>query len=222
MSDAATVRVAARALGRAGLVHAYGHCSVRSLPGRFLVCPPRPMGLIQVGEPCTEVPVTGPLPDGVLGEVRLHQRIYAARPDAGGVVRFMGPNVMALGALGLVPEIRHGFGCYFHPRVGLWDDIQLVRDDDKADGAVAAMGESAGLIMKGNGAVVAGASLPEAVMLAFYLEDACRIELAARTAGRTDDAIVPPEQAQARATRAGGIVERMWDYLTEGDAEKPV
>ncbi|AVO38172.1 class II aldolase/adducin family protein [Pukyongiella litopenaei] len=221
MSDATTVRIAARALGRAGLVHAYGHCSARISADRFLVCPARPMGLIRPGEACPDVPVTGPLPDGVLGEVRLHQRIYAARPDAGGVVRFMGPNVMALGALGLVPEMRHGFGCYFHPRAGLWDDVQLVRDDEKADAAFAAMGQSVGLILKGNGAVVAGKTLQEAVMLAYYLEDACRIELSARVAGRADDALVPLDQARARATRAGGIVERMWDYLTDGDVEKP-
>lgn len=221
MTDlAVTVRMAARAMARAGLVHAYGHCSARIDEETFLVCPPKPMGLIGPGEACIEVPVIGPLPDGVLGEVRLHQRIYAGRPNAGGVIRFMGPNLMALGALGYVPCMRHGFGTYFHPGAGFWDDIQLIRDNTKADGAFAAMGDSAGLILKGNGGVVAGASLEEAAMLAFYLEDACRIELAARAAGLAEAGTVPLEAARTRATHAGGIVERMWDYLTEGDPEE--
>ncbi|MWD27106.1 class II aldolase/adducin family protein [Aquicoccus sp. SCR17] len=223
MTDlAATVRMAARAVARAGLVHAYGHCSARIDADRFLVCPSKPMGLVQPGEPCIEVPVSGPLPEGVLGEVRLHQRIYAARPEAGGVVRFMGPSVMALGALNQVPRMRHGFGTYFHPGAGLWEDVQLVRDDALADGAFAAMGDSAGLIMKGNGAIVAGASLEEATMLAFYLDDACRIELAARAAGLAEAGIIPLDVAQKRATRAGGIVERMWDHMTDGDPERDV
>ena len=219
---ARTVRIAARALGRAGLVHAYGHCSARVDAGTFLVCPARPMAHVRPDEACTPVPVEGPLPDGVLGEVRLHQRLYQARPAAGGVVRFMSPSMMALAALGRVPAIRHGFGTYFAPAVGLWDDVQLVRDDDKAAGVIAAMGESAGVLMRGNGAVVAGASLEEAVVLAWYLEDMCRVELAALASGLAGTApVIGPDAAAARATKAGRIFERMWDFLTDGDPELP-
>ncbi|MFD1880875.1 class II aldolase/adducin family protein [Paracoccus pacificus] len=221
MEDLArTVRIAARALGRAGLVHAYGHCSARIDQDSFLVCPARPMAQVAVGEACTVVPVDGPLPEGVLGEVRLHQQIYARRPEAGGVIRFMGPSVMALAALGVVPKMRHGFGTYFAPAPGLWDDIQLLRDDAGAAAAIDTMGDSAGLLMRGNGAVVAGASLQEATGLAFYLEDMCRIELAALAAGLAETApVIPPDQAARRATRAGRIFERMWDHLTAGDPE---
>ncbi|WP_048645700.1 class II aldolase/adducin family protein [Nitratireductor soli] len=215
-----TVRLAARALARANLVHAYGHCSARIDTKRFLVCPPEPMGLIAPGAVCVEVPVEGPLPEGVLGEVRLHQQIYRRRPEAKGVVRFMGPNAMALGAASTVPAMRHGFGTYFAPKVGLWNDVQLIRDDARAEGAVDAMGVSAGLLMRGNGAVTAGASLEEATVLAWYLEDMCRVELAARMAGLADAPVIAPEAAAERATRAGRIVERMWDYLTAADPEK--
>ncbi|MBB5702104.1 HCOMODA/2-hydroxy-3-carboxy-muconic semialdehyde decarboxylase [Ochrobactrum daejeonense] len=218
---AIAVRMAARALGRAGLVHAYGHCSARLDDDSFLVCPPRPMGLILPGEPCTTVPVSGALPAGVLGEVRLHQKIYAARPAAGAVIRFMSPSVMALAALGLRPQMRHGFGTYFAPQVGFWDDIQLIRDDARASGVVDAMGESAGVLMRGNGAVVSGGSIEEALMLAWYLEDMCRIELAALSAGNAASApVVSAADAAVRATFGGGIVERMWEYLTAGDPER--
>lgn len=220
MTDfATTTRVAARALGRAGLVHAYGHCSARMDRDSFMVCPSVPMEHVQVGQACPVVPVRGALPEGVLGEVRLHQQIYARRPDAGGVVRFMGPNMMALAALGRVPLMRHGFGTYFAPTVGFWDDIQLVRDDERAIGVIDAMGESAGVMMRGNGAVVAGATLPEAVGLAWYLEDMCRVELAALATNLADAPIINETQANMRATRQGRIFERMWDYLTYGDPE---
>lgn len=222
MSDfSRTVRIAARALGKAGLVHAYGHCSARVDEDHFLVGPSVPLGMTPVGAECTLVPVIGPLPDGVLGEVRLHQRIYSTRPEAGGVVRFMGPNVMALAALGQVPKMRHGFATYFAPQVGLWNDPQLIRDEEKANGAISAMGESAGLLMRGNGGVTAGASLEEAVGLAFYLDDVCRVELAALASGLADAPTFPNEEAKLRATKGGCIFERMWDYLTQGDPEGP-
>jgi len=219
-SLALKVRMAARALGRAGLVHAYGHCSARLDAESFVVCPSKPLSMVKVGEICPLVSAFGPLPSGILGEVRIHQQIYAAHPRVGGVVRFMSPNMMALAALGRVPRMRHGFGTYFAPAVGFWDNIQLVRDDEKARGVLAALGDGAAVMMRGNGAVVAGTSLEEAVMLAWYLEDMCRIELAALSAGLAETAPqIGADAAAQRATLSGGIVERMWDFLTQSDPE---
>src|SRR4051794_24150710 len=90
------VRKAARAMGRHGLAHAYGHVSARIDANEFLVCASRPMGCIAPGERGTRVPVEGPLPDGVLGEVRIHQQIYRLRPDVGGICRVQPPKLMAL------------------------------------------------------------------------------------------------------------------------------
>ena len=98
------LRLAANALGRAGLVHAYGHCSVRLDADRLLVCAPRPMGLIG-DEQGTVVPITGELPPGVLGEVRAHQAIYSARPDINAVCRVMPPALMSPTS-GRTPAVR--------------------------------------------------------------------------------------------------------------------
>lgn len=214
------LRIAARALGRAGLVHAYGHCTTRIDADNFRVCPAMPMVMTPVGAPGTAVPVDGPLPDGVLGEVRLHQEIYKRHPETGGVVRFMGPSLMALGALGFAPKMRHGFGCYFHPDAGFWGDVQLIRDRARAKGVIDAMGQSAGVVMRGNGAVVRAETLEKAVVLAWYFEDAARVELAALSAGLADTApIISVDDARLRATDKGGIFERMWDFLTQSDPE---
>lgn len=214
------VRIAARAIGRHGLAHAYGHCSARIDGGTFLVCPPQPMGLIAPADACTAVSLDGPLPDGVLGEVRIHREIYRLRPDVGGIVRFMSPKAMSLGALGLVPRPRHGFGSYFYPEPALWDDPQLLRSDEQAKALAITLGKNAGILMRGNGVVTAGASLEEAVVLAWYLEDAARIELDALTACRADAGpYLSKDEAGARATWDGRIRERMCDYLTAGDPE---
>jgi HCOMODA/2-hydroxy-3-carboxy-muconic semialdehyde decarboxylase len=76
--------VAARALGRHGLVHAYGHCSLRLDEAHFLVAPSRPLGLVAPGETCAVVPLERDLPEGVLGEVRIHREIYRRRAEVKG------------------------------------------------------------------------------------------------------------------------------------------
>jgi HCOMODA/2-hydroxy-3-carboxy-muconic semialdehyde decarboxylase len=214
------LRIAARALGRHGLAHAYGHCSARLDEHRFLVCAPRPMALIAPGEPGTIVPIDGPLSAGVLGEVRLHQQIYRRRPQVHAVARTMPPCLMALGTARRTPRPRHGLGAYFGKSAALWDDPQLVRDDALAAAVIDAMGDAQAVVMRGNGAVVAAESLERVLALTWYLEDAARLELAVLGAGLEEaSAVLTPAECERRATSAGGIFERMWDYLSFGDPE---
>jgi len=207
------VRLAARALASAGLVHAFGHCSARIDESRFLVCAPLPMGRI-ANEPGTIVSLDGPLPEGVLGEVRIHREIYRRRPDVGGVCRIMPQAVMALSVARLVPVPRHGIGAYFGT-VPLWDDPRLLRDDAAAAGLADVLDGAPALVMRGNGAVVVGESLPQAVTLAWFLEDAARVERDLRAMGiDPETARLSAEETEARQIWSGGVVERMWHHLT--------
>ena len=217
-----SVRVAARALSRAGLAQAFGHVSARLDSASFAVCPPMPMGLVPVGMRCPTVPVEGPLPDGVPGEVRIHQSIYAQRPDIAAVCRIQPPAVMTLSTMGLLPRARHGFGCYVAQDAQFWDDIQLVRDQRAAAAVAKALGNSSSVILRGNGAVVASSSLRRAVALSWFLEDAARIELEHLRAGTADSApVITDDEAARRATWSGGIEDRMWAHLVAGDPEYP-
>jgi len=214
------VRKAARALGRAGLAHAYGHCSARMDDASFLVCAPEPMGMIAPGTAGTVVPIEGPLSDGVLGEVRIHQQIYRRRPNVGGICRTMPPNVMALSTMARTPKARHGFSSYFAPEPPLWDDPLLLRSDEQASQLADQMGEARAIVMRGNGAVTAGETLAQAVVFTWYLEDAARVELEVLRCGQAETApTLTPEQVKVRAVGTGRIYERMWDYLCDGDPE---
>jgi len=212
------VRRAARALGRHGLVHAYGHCSQRLDEKHFLVCAPMPMGTIPNEVNGTVVAIDKPLPPDVLGEVRIHREIYRRRPDVGGIVRSMPPRAMSLSALGRTPRMLHGMGAYFSPSIPLWNDPQLIRSDESAEQMAELFGMGCAVVMRGNGTVVAADSVQDAVVLTWYLEDSARIELDCLAAA--DEVIVLTEtEAKTRATRSGRIFERMWDYLTHGDPE---
>ena len=214
------VRIAARALGRHGLVHAYGHCSLRLDEGHFLVGASKPLGLVQPDDVGSVVPLHGPLPEGVLPEVRIHREIYRLRPEVGGIARVQPPKTMSLSVLGHTPIACHGFGSYFHPQPPLWDDPMLARSDEQAAALAAHLGDARAVVMRGNGAVTVGDSLEMAVVLAWYLEDAARVELDCLSTG------LPPirfntAQSATRATWNGRLLERMWDYLTHGDPELP-
>lgn len=214
------VRLAARALARHNLVHAYGHVSARLDGERFLVCAPRPMGLIAPGEDGDIVPIDGPLPDGVLGEVRCHQRIYAARPDVNGVCRIFPRSVMTLSTFRRTPRARLGFGAYFYPEPPLWDDPLLIRSDEQAVAFAERLGDARAIVMRGNGAVCVGPTVEESVVMAFYLEESAATELAVMAAGDAAESVCfTAEQAAIRATGTGRIYERLWDYMTAGDPE---
>lgn len=210
------VKVAARAIARAGLAHAYGHCSLRLDANWCLVSPAKPMGLVRDDDLTLRVPIDGPLPADVLGEVRIHQQIYRRRPAVGGIVRFQSPKLVSLSTLGRTPAPRHGFGAYFSPQPPLWHDPRLVRDDARAAAVADTLADARGIVLRGNGAVVAGASLPEACVLAWYLEDAARVELDVLASGLAGLCLDAGECA-ARATMQGRIFERMWDFMTCAD-----
>lgn len=178
------------------------------------------MGLIEAGDAGVVCRVEQALPPGVLGEVRLHQQIYRRRPDVMAVARTMPPALMALGTARAVPRPRHGMGAYFGAGAALWDDPQLVRDDERAAAVIDRMGDRNAVVMRGNGVVVAAQSLEKVLSLTWYLEDAARLELAVKTAGLEAASVVLSEaECALRATDAGGIFERMWQHLTAGDPE---
>jgi len=215
------VRVAARALSRHGLVQAWGHCSARIDDESFLVCASRPMGRISVGEPGTVVAIDAPLPKGVLGEVRIHQQIYKARPDVGGVCRVMPPVTVALSTLKLVPRPRHGVGA-FNATCKFWEDPRLLRDDALARALVAVLGDAPSIVMRANGAVTVGPNIELAAGFAWCLEDAARVEQSVRSMvhdAELDVQRLTADEVGARQVSSGAVFERLWDYLADGDLE---
>lgn len=214
------VRMAARALGNNDLGHAFGHVSARIDADSFLVCAPKPMGLVTPEDAGTVVPIEGALPDGVLGEVRCHQQIYKRRPDVNGIARSFLRDVMTLSTFQRTPKPRIGFATYFAPCPPLWDDPLLLRDDAAAEKFAETLGDARAIVMRGNGCVLTGATVEEAIVMAFFLEEAAKTELAVMAGGQEAASVVySPEQAKARAVSSGRIFERMWDYLTDGDPE---
>jgi HCOMODA/2-hydroxy-3-carboxy-muconic semialdehyde decarboxylase len=198
------------------LTHAYGHCSARLDSRDFLVSPAKPLRLVSDTDALVRASAEAALPESALPEVRLHQQIYKKRADVRGIVRFQSPKLMSLSTLGRTPEARHGLGSYFAPRPPLWSDPRLARDDGTASAIVAALGDAPAIVLRGNGALTVGRSIEEATVLAWYLEDAARVELDVLGTGVAGCVFTPAEAAD-RAIATGRLFERMWDWLVAGD-----
>lgn len=145
------LRLLGRALDRAGLAGAYGHCSLRLDEHRFLVTPPHPLRVLTT-QPGVVVTLDGPLPDRVAPEAALDRELYRRRPDVGAVCTLDAAPTAALPAAG-GPAVLHG------------------GDESPADPAgaavlAAALGARSVLVRPGHATVVAAADPAAALALA--------------------------------------------------------
>jgi len=106
-------------------------------------------------------------------------------------------------------------GAYFAPCPPLWDNPRLLRDDESAAKLAETMGDAPAIVMRGNGAITVGRTLEEAVTMAVFLEDSARVERDVRAMGfDPDSGVMSQEEVEGRRVFAGGVVERMWAWIT--------
>jgi HCOMODA/2-hydroxy-3-carboxy-muconic semialdehyde decarboxylase len=178
------------------------------------------MGTILPGERGTVVPIEGELPEGVLGEVKVHQQVYRRRKDVGAVCRVFPPNVMTMSVLNKRPVSRHGLSAFFFPQPAFWNDVSLMRTDALAASVADAIGLTPGIMLRGNGAIVAGSNMAQCLSLCMYLEEMCRVELGVLASGTEADPIpLDSTEARNRSDWNGRVEQRMWDHLTFKDPE---
>ena len=130
----------------------------------------------------------------------------------------MPPALMALSTQAIVPVPRHGIGAYF-AALPLWPDPRLLRDDASAAALATMLGAAPAIVMRGNGAVVVGESMARATTLAWFLEDAARVERDVRAMGfAPETGRLSPAETADRQVWAGNVAERMWAWLTHTPA----
>lgn len=198
-----------------GLTEGFGHLSARVAAG-FLITPALAPGLANqedlfVASPAGE-PVHAPAGRRLALETPLHAAIYRARPDLGALCRTHSPAAVAWGLLGETFQPSHGFGLMLGASVPYHRDGDLVTTAEAGDRAAATLGSARALFLKGNGLIVGGRTLREAVIRALYLEEACRATLAAGLV--TPVAPFSPAERQARSQWHDAELARAWDYYS--------
>lgn len=211
-----TLVQANRILAMEGLVGPFGHVSVRAGSDRFWVADHRSPDTV-TREDLKEVAVGLSAEEARTRnwyrEIFIHSEVYRLLPDVGAVVHIHAPYSLALGTLPVTDRLRPTTnpGANIGAFIPVYTRTGLIETPEAAQAMAKAFEGQNGLLLRGHGAVVIGATLEQAVLRAVYLELEARYQLMARAAG-TPLFYTPEETARFSRTTA---IEHPWHYYTE-------
>ncbi len=206
----ATVAGAAHVVARLGLVTAFGHVSARD-GDRILITPAADLAGVTAAD-VVAVPLDADaLPPAAPPESWLHLAVYRRRADVGAIVRGQPPSAFAVGAGGPARGPRHAPAAGRGRRVPVHPGARLLRSREPAEAAAASLGDADALVLRGNGALAAGATPGIAVARLHLLDDACRVWLQARAAG--DPQPLDADDVAAWRAAAPPLLDRLWAHL---------
>jgi len=174
----ADVALANRILERMGLSHAFGHASAR-IPGTdtFLLPTRRSPGLA-AADNLLVIDTEGRVVAGdgePNSEFWIHARLYAARPDVGGIVHAHPPSCVCLTQIGEPHRVVHHQGAPFHAGVPEYERIGLIRTRELGDLVAQRIGSGIAVMMRGHGITTASADVRTATIAAVFLEESAAL-----------------------------------------------
>ena len=207
---------ASRILSREGLVQGFGHVSARIPDSDLFVITPRiALELVQPGQ-LVVVNLQGqvleaPAPPSF--ETALHTAIFNARPDVNAITRIHARTANMFSVTDTPLDAVHNHGSFFSGGVPVFRTIDLISTRELGEGAAAALGDAAAVLLQGNGQATVGRTIPEAVMMAIYLEEAAQVLYGAMQVGTPR--FLPREAAGSRRKEAlpPPDMERAWNFF---------
>ena len=207
---------ASRILSREGLVQGFGHVSARIPDSDLFVITPRiALELVQPGQ-LVVVNLQGqvleaPAPPSF--ETALHTAIFNARPDVNAITRIHARTANMFSVTDTPLDAVHNHGSFFSGGVPVFRTIDLISTRELGEGAAAALGDAAAVLLQGNGQATVGRTIPEAVMMAIYLEEAAQVLYGAMQVGTPR--FLPREEAGSRRKEAlpPPDMERAWNFF---------
>ena len=207
---------AARILSREGLVQGFGHVSARIPDSDLFVITPRvSLELVEANQlvvlnlqgQVLEAPVSPSF------ETALHTAIFNARPEVNAITRIHARTANIFSVTDTPLEAVHNHGSFFSGGVPVHRTIDLISTRELGEAAAAALGDAAAVLLQGNGQVTVGRTIPEAVMMAIYLEEAAQILYGAMQVGTPR--FLPGEAAGSRQKEAlpPPDMERAWNFF---------
>ncbi|HKA49693.1 MAG TPA: class II aldolase/adducin family protein [Candidatus Dormibacteraeota bacterium] len=213
------VATANRIAHAAGLVTAFGHVSARIRGTDTFVIPTRASPFFANADHLLVMSCEGDVLEGdgqPNSESWIHARLYAARPDVGGVAHVHSLACVALSQLGLTVRPLHNSGAVAGD-VPVFERAGLIRSRALGDAAARALGSGRALLLRGHGANIAGSDVRRAIVVACFLEEAARLQLDALAAAGGDESRLryfdAEEAARAREEiESTGPIDRAWAY----------
>lgn len=211
-----------RILAYKGLSGSFGHLSAR-IPGqkKFLITTRGALAFVEPGD-IEEVDFDGNKltrnsKEGAPNEVFLHAEVYKARPDVQAIARTQSKWCEIFGIRGEPVRPVHDFGAIVMGDTALFDLPMLGEVEHIGKGMVAQLGERNAILLRGNGNVVLGRSVEEAVVRAVFLDESAWLQFQARSLGEREVRYFDEQETKTMGeglSRADRI-QRAWDnWLT--------
>lgn len=177
-----------RIVAAKGLVECFGHLSAR-IPGedRFYITTRGALAFVRPEEMETVdlagAKLTKNSPEGAPNEVFLHAAIYHARPEVQAIARTQSPWCEIFGIRLEPVRPVHDFGAILMGDAPVLDQPILGDAEFVGRQVVERLGQANAIILRGNGNVVLGRSVQEAVVRAVFLDESARLQYHARALG---------------------------------------
>lgn len=223
------VALANRIIERFGLSNAFGHVSAR-IPGTntFFMPTRRSPGLAGAST-LLVLDTEGKILSGrgtPNSELWIHARIYAARPDVGGVVHAHPPACVCLTQIGQPHRVVYNQGGAFFSGVPEYERIGLIRSRELGDLLARKLGAGIAVMMRGHGITTALADVRAATVAACLLEESAGLQLRMLAATGGDDTRIRAytrEEAESLSDQISPrVVERAWEYYAAAAGQRPL
>lgn len=207
---------ACRILSSEGLVHGFGHVSARIPDSDFFLLTPRvSLALIKEKDLLLlnlrgEV-VAGSSPAPF--EAPLHTAIFNGRAEVHAITRIHGRRANMFSVTEKRIEPVHNHGSFFAGGVPLFPKTDLISTQKLGEEVVAALGQKPAILLRGNGQVTVGRSIPEAVMMAVYLEEAAEMLYGALQIGTPVPLTAGESALRKEETLPPVDLERAWNFF---------
>jgi ribulose-5-phosphate 4-epimerase/fuculose-1-phosphate aldolase len=220
----AEVITACRVLSHFRIVEGFGHVSAR-IPGsdRILITPRRALALVTENE-LVELDKDGRKVGGGGEpplEVAMHLAVYRRRPAVAAIARGHPRYVAAYACAGEPLRVAHGLGANLGPLVPAFREPYLIKTPELGEALADALGEAEAVILRANGMLAVGQSVPHASVLALLLEETAEMQLLAAAAGMKPLAFSPEEARRRHGDDRVHEPIRAWEYYVAAAGLKP-
>jgi ribulose-5-phosphate 4-epimerase/fuculose-1-phosphate aldolase len=207
---------AGRILSQKKLVEGFGHVSAR-IPGTelFLMTPRIGLALVQESDLLT-LNLRGEVVEGshpAPFEAWLHTAIMNAKPRVNAITRIHArvANIFSVTDRQLEPV--HNHGSFFAGGVPVFHTPDLISTPELGNEVARALADKPAILLRGNGQVTVGRTIPEAVMMAIYLEEAAEVLYGALQVGKPIPLTVDESKQRQIEALPPVDMERAWNFF---------
>jgi HCOMODA/2-hydroxy-3-carboxy-muconic semialdehyde decarboxylase len=219
----ADVVTANHILADQGVVDGFGHVSIRDPtdPNKFLMARSMPPELVTAADVLVhDLDGTTPAPASVklYLERFIHSEIYRSRPDVNAIVHCHAPSLIPFGVTGVPLRPLYHMSSFLGAGVPVFDihkasgaaTDMLVRTPELGRALAKSLGSHPAALMRGHGAVIAGADIQQAVFRSVYIAMNAQLQSQAMALGAKPVYLDADEAKKSEETMLG-VIGRAWE-----------